>query len=195
MHVEPRFNLKLEQIKRIMLDLALTLKIHPIALGVKGEPSGQVFVPDGVFVHATRIVNIFDYNNRDRSASIKNASFARLEKLTGLNSIPDPGSELRLVIQPKQQLDAVIVVEHRNLDEIVVREDLAVKNVIFVMTAGFPDSATKEFLHMLSQEKQCGKLPFLYFGDHEPYASRYSNVLNTARLLLHGYRRFPSALN
>lgn len=69
--------------------------------------------------------------------------------------------------KPPGRIDAVIVVEHRNLTEVILQESLDVKDVIIIMTAGFPDSATKEIIHLLSTNKRMERTPFLYFGDHD----------------------------
>lgn len=74
---------------------------------------------------------------------------------------------METVSKPPGRIDAVIVVEHRNLTEVILQESLDVKNVIIIMTAGFPDSATKEILHLLSTNKRMTRTPFLYFGDHD----------------------------
>ena len=41
------------------------------------------------------------------------------------------------------------------------------ENVIFIFTAGYPDSCVKEFLHMLCMADNLKDTPFLYFGDHD----------------------------
>ena len=167
--VEPSLGMKLQSVKRLMLDLALTIKVHPIALGVKGEASGQVSVPRNCKIQATCVANVFDYNDRHKNPGKDFRSGARMT--TGLHSIPEPVLSLKVTMstqtKPPGRIDAVLVVEHRNLSELLLEQTFAVENVIVVMTAGFPDSATKEFLHLLSVNDRTRHLPFLYFGDHD----------------------------
>ena len=40
------------QTRRILYDLALTIEVHPIALGVIPESNGQVTMPEQVVIHA-----------------------------------------------------------------------------------------------------------------------------------------------
>ena len=159
----------LERVKRLMLDMALTIQVHPIALGVKGEASGQVSVPLNCKIQATCIANVLDYNDRHKHPGKDFLNGARMT--AGLHSIPEPILSLKVTkstqTKPPGQIDAVLVVEHRNLSEVLLEKTFAVGNVIVVMTAGFPDSATKEFLHLLSVNDKTRHLPFLYFGDHD----------------------------
>jgi len=89
----------------------------------------------------------------------------------GTYTIPEPIWSLEVKMEtmtkPPGRIDAVIVVEHRNLTEVILQESLDVKDVIIIMTAGFPDSATKGLLHLLSMNKRMARKPFLYFGDHD----------------------------
>ena len=165
--VEPRLGMRLERVKRLMLDLALTLKVHPIALGIKAEASGQVSVPKNVRIEATCITNVFHYNDRAKRPDREYMNVARLG--AGIHVIPEPVLDLKVVItaQTPGRIDAVVVVEHRNLSDVLLKESFAVENVLIIMTAGFPDSGTKEFLHMLSTNPRTKAIPFLYFGDHD----------------------------
>ena len=45
--------MSLEQVKRILTDLALTIKVHPLALGVLAENKVKSHLPEGIFIDAT----------------------------------------------------------------------------------------------------------------------------------------------
>jgi len=66
LQVSPKLGMKLDRLKRLMLDLALTLKVHPIALGIKGEPSGQIHIPKHVRLESSLITNVSHYNDREK---------------------------------------------------------------------------------------------------------------------------------
>lgn len=66
LQVSPKLGMKLDRLKRLMLDLALTLKIHPIALGIKGEASGQIHIPKHVRLETKLITNVFYYLDRNK---------------------------------------------------------------------------------------------------------------------------------
>ncbi|KAL8941395.1 MAG: hypothetical protein Q9216_002273 [Gyalolechia sp. 2 TL-2023] len=155
---------KLEIVKRIIYDLAMTLQIHPTAFGIQQEESGTFKTPFGVSLDNEIVTDIFAYNNRQRTVFKKKPKASpgtRQLRLHGVESIPC----LVLNVNVKMvegRVDAVVVVEHRNLSNI-----LDMKHVLLVMTAGFPSSATKEYLHLLSQHRRLQVVPFLYFGDHD----------------------------
>lgn len=90
---------------------------------------------------------------------------------TGTRVIPEPilslDVKIERVTKPPGRIDAVIVIEHKNLTEAILQESLCIQDVIIIMTAGFPDSATKEILHLLATNKRMERTPFLYFGDHD----------------------------
>ncbi|KAL8731919.1 MAG: hypothetical protein Q9181_004130 [Wetmoreana brouardii] len=168
--VQPKYSMSLVKARRLMLDLALTINVHPSALGIIGEEDGQVSVLKLVTIEVTRVTNAIAYNDRDKDP---NQDFKTVAKLTpGIYKIPDLVLSLQVATRKQRKvagkIDAVVVVEHRNLSEVLLRENLAVEDIIVVMTAGFPDSGTKEFLHLLSKEKKTKNLLFLYLGDHDP---------------------------
>ena len=60
-----------------------------------------------------------------------------------------PKSVLNLNVMIEKQKSAgriyvVVIIEQRNITEILLQESLMVKNVIFVMTADFSDSGTRD---------------------------------------------------
>ncbi|KAL8899133.1 MAG: hypothetical protein Q9207_006351, partial [Kuettlingeria erythrocarpa] len=160
----------LPAVKIKMLDLALTVGAHPAALGIVYEESGKVCLPNGVNIHVDQVTDTFKFNDRDRSRSKAPAGSSKKFIITVGEERPIPRSvtELKAIWSTQHvKISAVIVVEHRNLAGIITHHDFAMKDVIVVMTAGYPSGATKEFLHMLSEDRNLVDKPFLYFGDHD----------------------------
>ncbi|KAL8792378.1 MAG: hypothetical protein Q9195_004991 [Heterodermia aff. obscurata] len=169
--VSPKHGQSLVYIRRLIIDLALTIQVHPIALGVKGEGSGQVFIPHNVHIECTVVTNTFAYNERDESPENNSKKWRKTKDLRdGSHSIPEPVLSLQVRIgKSGGRVDAVIVVEHRNVLEVMAEGEHAVKHVILIMTSGQPDSATKEFLHQLSDSPRLKRTPFLYYSDHDTH--------------------------
>lgn len=114
----------------------------------------------------TYIQDIFAY--LDRHEPTANTRYRKILTLTsGLHDIPEPVSEVRIFIPPPGRVDAVLVMEHRNLGEVILQKTVAVENFTMVMTSGYSDSAVKEFLHMLSVNERLVDASFLYFEDHD----------------------------
>ncbi|KAL8751776.1 MAG: hypothetical protein Q9184_005956, partial [Pyrenodesmia sp. 2 TL-2023] len=154
----------LDLIKHKVNDIALTLGIHPAAFGIQQQEGGTIKTPDGVSLDNIIVTNIFDYNDRQRSGPIgKEVQLPGTQQLRlhGQKPIPSLVLDVNVKQSSNSKIDAVVVVEHRNLSE------LGLKDVLLVMTGGFPSSATKEYLHLLSQSTKLQDVPFLYFGDHD----------------------------
>ena len=64
--VDPANNKTLAYIRRLIIDLALSIKVHPIALGLKGQTTGEIQVPAHVAVEVILVKNIFEFHKRDR---------------------------------------------------------------------------------------------------------------------------------
>lgn len=62
--VEPKSGMTLNRVRQIMTDLALTIKVHPSALGVLGEASGKFAVLHLVEIRATAVTNAVAYLDR-----------------------------------------------------------------------------------------------------------------------------------
>ncbi|KAI4253006.1 MAG: hypothetical protein LQ352_003958 [Teloschistes flavicans] len=169
--VNPESHMRLETVKRLILDLALTIKVHPTALGIKGEGHGQFYVPHNARVEVEQVADMFKYLNRNASAP---SGFIRQRKFKeGVSPIPDNVLRLGLVETMVGnnvigKVDAVVIIEHRNLDEALIKQGLGCDHIILIMTGGYPDSATKEFLHLLSTNAGFKRKPFLFLADHDP---------------------------
>ena len=110
------------------MDLALTVKIHPIAFGVRQEDSGKVRTPHGVSLESTVVEDIFEYLDRRRTGvQPKVLPGTKLERLHGNQAVPPLILSMQVKLEKSARVDAVIVVEHQNLSE------LDIKNVLLVM--------------------------------------------------------------
>ena len=58
----------LDQVKRILPDLVLTIKVHPLALDVLSEDNSKFHLQEGILVDATIISNVISRNYTNRSA-------------------------------------------------------------------------------------------------------------------------------
>ena len=64
--VDPNDEKSLAYIRRLIIDLALSIKVHPIALGLKGQTTGEILVPAYAVVEVILVNGIFEFNKRDR---------------------------------------------------------------------------------------------------------------------------------
>ncbi|KAL8831606.1 MAG: hypothetical protein Q9170_005224 [Blastenia crenularia] len=151
--VEPEQQEQLTAVKKKILDLSLTIGTHPVALGVLYQESGKALLPNGVTIELKRVNDVFKFNSGDRSNPK-----ARYDGV---------GAQGQISPQYGAQLNAVIVVKHRNLAGIITEHDFAIKDVLVVITAGFPSGATKEFLHLLANDRRLKEVSFLYFANHD----------------------------
>lgn len=87
--VETSVGMRLERLKRLMLNLALTVKVHPSALGIKAEAGGQVSNPAHRRIEMNCITDVFKYHDRHRT-NLPAQNFNEVRKLSiGLHSIPN----------------------------------------------------------------------------------------------------------
>ena len=95
--------------------------------------SGQVYVPRDVILELREVTDTFEYNKRDRT-ELWNAKWCKNTKLAeGLQDIPEPVLDMKVVISRNKRLDAVVVVEHRNLEVVLIDKKYAIKHVLIVM--------------------------------------------------------------
>ena len=57
----------LDQVKRILYDIALTIEVHPLALGVLTEDNGKFHLPAGVTISATIISSVIAWHKTNES--------------------------------------------------------------------------------------------------------------------------------
>jgi hypothetical protein len=109
-------NLKSHEALEILMDIALTIQVHPIALGVCSAGTGEFVLPGGHFLIMSVCENVFDYNDSGDSR-------AGLRKYKNDSNrtwpIPPMVHSLKLCRasgwQSSDQVHAVVVIEHRNL--------------------------------------------------------------------------------
>ena len=124
------------QTRRILYDLALTIDVHPIALGVIPESNGQVTMPDQVAIHATIVTDIIRYHQQDTRE--KDFTGRRVFEPSQTAHIPPLLRDLKIVGKGKQgktKPRAVVVVEHRNLKMVLTHHDFADGKIILIMVS------------------------------------------------------------
>lgn len=126
------------QTRRILYDLALTVEVHPIALGVIPESNGQVTMPERVRIDATIVTDIIRYHQEDT----KEGDFTgrRIFQPSQTTDIPPLLRDLKVVGKGKQgkaKPKAVVVVEHRNLKMVLTHHDFADGKIILIMVSRF----------------------------------------------------------
>ena len=135
-----------------------------MALGVIPETKGMVIVPENVVLKLTMIENIIAYH-RATPESIADCRQENPLKV-GIHSIPPLVDTLRVWTHGKSKIRSVIVVEHKNVSELL-KDDEKIQDSIVVLSSGYPSLAVCEFLHMLGQDKLLAKVPFLYVSDYD----------------------------
>lgn len=126
----------LRQVKQRVEDLALSLGVHPAAFGVLQEDSGTVHIPERIKIEIVKITDIHLYNNRDRTKKWLDRSFAIRSVLQlGEPQIPQLVESLALRFERGHRVDAVVVLEHRNVTEILGEHQYGLKDVLIVMVS------------------------------------------------------------
>ncbi|KAG8531270.1 uncharacterized protein KY384_004628 [Bacidia gigantensis] len=169
---DPR--LSAAQVKKTYLDLALTIGVHPWALGVIPENNGKVHLPKRLTIEYTVVKNIIRWSRGSEQSTFEKRT--RLEDDQTLE-IPPLIKDLTVVKGKGTKPVAVIVVEHQILRTVITDERYNKHRVIVVMTAGYPSLATREFLHLLSKSPMLNDVPFLYFSDHDFQAAEIFKCL------------------
>ena len=154
----------MSQVHEAILDLALTIDMHPLCFGLVPECSGQVALPVGVSMKYTLVDNIRAWTDEEKVRA--NAEKTRTLSPGQTGWIYPLMKQLEIRYDGQEQI-RVVVIEHRCLKKVLTDNPYALSNVIVVMTAGYPSSATREFLHMLSLDRKLRDSPFLYFADHD----------------------------
>ena len=124
------------QTRRILYDLALTVEVHPMALGVIPESNGQVTLPEQIKIEATVVTDIIRYHQEDT----KEGEFVgrRVFEPSQTADIPPLVRDLRIVGKGKKgkaKPRAVVVVEHRNLKMVLTHHDFADGKIILIMVS------------------------------------------------------------
>ena len=129
------------QAKRVLYDLALTIEVHPLALGVIPESTAQVWLPPRVTIVTTTVTDVVGYHSGSPQAQFLQKARLESEKT---ESIPALLREIKVVVSKKKKeaLRAVLVVEHRNLKKILTEHEFAPGGVILVMVSTVPPLVT-----------------------------------------------------
>ncbi|KAF6227531.1 hypothetical protein HO173_012170 [Letharia columbiana] len=164
--VFPNTSMTLDQVKRILTDLALTIKVHPLALGFLAEDRGKFYLPEGTLIDATVVSNIIAYHKADVSAEFAKKKTFKHEQGSS-TSIPQLVERLKVRIQNKRSVRAVIITEHANLSSLLMDDQFDVNNCIVITLSGYPGYSTCEWIHMLSIDPLLQHLPWLMLIDHD----------------------------
>ena len=158
--------MNLSLVKKILTDLALTIKVHPLALGVLAEDRGRFYLPDGILIDATIISNVISYHRTDRSNKFAKTKTFKHEQ--GVSTvIPQLAEKLKVRFQRKRIVRAVILTEHANLSSLLMDEQFDINNCIVITLSGYPGYSTCEWIHMLSIDPLLRQLPWLMLVDHD----------------------------
>ena len=140
----------LDHAKRILTDLALTIKVHPLALGVLLEDKSKFHLPEGNLVDATLVSNVISSSRTNRSTQ-----FARMKTLRDgqgtPSDIPQLVEKLEVRSQSKPSVRAVVITEHANLSSLLTDDRFGINNRIVITLSGYPGYFTCEWIHMLSK--------------------------------------------
>ena len=172
----------MRQVRRRIDDLAVTVGVHPWAFGIKSEGNALIKLSRGVTVIAQMVTNMQVYRDLTVGTSRRECISQHVFKFdNGAEIIPPLIESIRVNTKEGARLRAVIVVEHRNLADVLISKEIG--EIILIVTSGFPGGAVMELLHMLSKLEKLGNLPFLYFGDHDIESAQifYSLKFGTMR--------------
>ncbi|KAL8944145.1 MAG: hypothetical protein Q9216_000650 [Gyalolechia sp. 2 TL-2023] len=153
------------RMKQMWFNWAVTLEIHPLCLGINLDSTGVIVVPDGLRIEV-----------RTRP-SLLHREIVQKTLCHGRHPIPTNVQSINLSFRVQKYIRAVVVTEHRNINTELDGFSEHTRDVIIVMTAGYPCLATREFLRLLVD---CTKIPhskFLWVSDHDPHGFQVYTTL------------------
>ena len=120
-------------------DVALTIGVHPTNLGIRTQDAATIWVPSRLKLTCRRVTDMFKYNERSRAAGAPgSSSWMQVDHMhPGQNSIPEHVMSIEIREQAGFNLDAVVVVEHRNIASILTEDDHGLKKVLIIMVRLF----------------------------------------------------------
>ncbi|KAL8961183.1 MAG: hypothetical protein Q9193_002225 [Seirophora villosa] len=142
--------------RQMIMNWAVTLEVHPFCLGIILDTTGLVFVPAGFRIDYTQKINML----------IRVPTRGTVPQ--GRHPIPSQIVDLKVV--HGNDIEAVVVTEHRSMNTELDSFLTNNKNVIVIMTAGYPCVATREFLRLLADSRALKNALFLWISDHDPHA-------------------------
>lgn len=153
--------LRATRVDSMVVDMALTIDVHPYCLGIKPESKSQVYVPENMQLVLHEVDSIFDF-----------AETRRTDARTLVHgSWPIPAMISRLQVQNLgQETRAVVVTEHRNIKAYTqhISGSTALPGldgIILIMLGGYADYAAREFLCLLYKDSTMTRVPFLWVSD------------------------------
>ncbi|KAL9028600.1 MAG: hypothetical protein Q9196_003060 [Gyalolechia fulgens] len=152
------------RMKQMWWNWALTLEVHPLCLGIKIDSTGVILVPTGRKIEYKTCPNLLT----------KQVTKETLQE--GRSTIPCNVVSLKLK-GPPTPVRAVVVTEHRNLNTSLTGFANHARDVIIIMTAGYPCLATREFLRLLAENKSLENAQFLWLSDHDPHGFQVYTTL------------------
>ena len=122
-----------EVAKKMVIDLALTLRIHPWRFGIVPDCDGRVFLPPGFKIDAVVCEDIFNLKQSGGTGRSR-------KTLQGFDQPIPPLIVKMAVYSPGgQAVRAVVVVEHRNIKFMLAslgrRNDPRLQGILFVMVS------------------------------------------------------------
>ena len=173
-------------LRKLVNDIAVTIKVHPISLGLEAERDGRLYVARDLKLRAIIIDNVWiaAKARREGKQLVPPHGSARWETLRSEHTIPNQVVELRSSTNAR----AIIIVEHRNVAISMARVQESFKSTIIVTvravtaparmkplaitdipvkTEGYPSLGCCMFLNRLWRLLSPRGCKFLYFGDHD----------------------------
>ncbi|KAI4172384.1 MAG: hypothetical protein LQ343_003643 [Gyalolechia ehrenbergii] len=152
------------RMKQMWWNWALTLEIHPLCFGINIDSSGVILIPTGLKIDYKTCSNLLTKEttketlHEGRSTIPKNVMSVKLRGL-------------------QKTIRAVIVTEHRNLNTSFTGFVNHAREIIVIMTAGYPCLATREFLRLLADNRSFANTQFLWLSDHDPHGFQVYTTL------------------
>ena len=134
-------------LRKMLCDIAVTLKLHPWSLGLEADNDGRIFLPETIVLKVFTTPNLWDTarkiqeigNPKDKSERLSLVRrFACCNKeIRNEQVIPTKVIDIELT---KGEIKAVVVMEHRNLSTRLEWFEKNSKHMILIMVSLLPAS-------------------------------------------------------
>ena len=124
--LKPDDGMTLAQARSILSDLAVTIGVHPLALGAVPEGTGKIKLPLSASMSCTMVTNVSSQQAEGNENVVKLAAGST-------NTIEPCMKTLKVLKVKKRVIQAVVVVEHRNITPFLARHGNLVERAIFVL--------------------------------------------------------------
>lgn len=128
----PNTMMTLDEVGRILTDLALTIGVHPMAMGVLTEEKGKYHLPENVRIKATLVKNVISWHKAATEDRKDHVEMRILDHAREFRPIPQCIAQLRVTTQARH-VRAVVVTEHANLSSLLVNSRFGIQDMIVVM--------------------------------------------------------------